>query len=140
MHEHTEQHLSYQPGYRLAPREGEALVLGAIGKTTKEAAKIMNVAPATVKAYQDRAREKLGAKNIAHAVSIAWEKGLLTAKHLMVSALILSAAFAPLDDNSDDLRSNGRVVRTQRQGRSGRRREKTFDFLPPEIQPEESPA
>lgn len=125
----TQEHLKYRPGMELCPREGEALVLAALGHSTKESARIMGVAACTVKAYLDRAREKLNARNIAHAVSIAWEHGLLASKYLCVVLLIICSLNAGIQNNID-LRTNGRMVRTRS---GGRKRETELAFLPPNI-------
>lgn len=132
----TDQKLTHNPGMRIATREGEALVLAALGKTTKESARIMGISHTTVKAHLDRVRDKLKAKNVAHAVSIAWQKGLLSARNLSVAALIATCATTSISDNTD-LRAQGRVSRVTRNGRRTRRE---FEFLPPELKPTERAA
>jgi DNA-binding CsgD family transcriptional regulator len=125
----THDHLKYQPGMALCPREGEALILAALGHSTKESARIMRIAACTVKAHLDSARVKLNARNIAHAISLAWEYGLLTSKYICVVFLIICSLSAGIQNNTD-LRSNGRMVRTRS---GGRKRDTELAFLPPDI-------
>lgn len=121
----THEHLKYRNGMELCPREGEALVLAALGHSTKESARIMGVAACTVKAYLDRAREKLNARNVAHAVSIAWEHGLLASKYLCGLFFVLALLHAALGADIGQ-RNVGRVARG---GRTGRRNsELVIDF------------
>lgn len=55
----------------LSPREIECLKWAAKGKTTAQIADILSLSERTVRFYQDRARVKLKAANITHAVSRA---------------------------------------------------------------------
>lgn len=110
--------LKYKSGMGLAPREGEALLLAALGYSTKESARLMNAAAATIKGYLDRGREKLSARNIAHAVSLAWEHGLIVSKHMCTVILIITALNSAVGGDIDQ-RNVGRLQRT----RSGRRKD-----------------
>lgn len=112
----THEHLKYRNGLELCPREGEALVLAALGHSTKESARIMGVAACTVKAYLDRAREKLNARNVAHAVSIAWENGLLASKYLCGLLFVLAVLHAAIGADIGQ-RNVGRLARGGRNGR-----------------------
>jgi DNA-binding CsgD family transcriptional regulator len=110
--------LKYQSGMDLCPREGEALLLAALGNSTKESARIMNAAACTVKGYLDSAREKLSARNIAHAVSLAWEFGLIASKHLCTLFLIITALNSAVSGDIDQ-RNVSRIQRI----RNGRRQD-----------------
>lgn len=61
----------------LSPREITCMVWASMGKTKGETAKMLGITEKTVRFYLERAREKLGAANIAHAVRIAMERDLL---------------------------------------------------------------
>lgn len=129
------EHLRAKPGL-LGQREAEALVLINLGHGTKSAARAMGISPATVKAHLDRARKKLNARTVAQAVGMAWELGIITSKHLVLAALIVTSATSGMSDTGD-LRTHGRITRTVR---GGRRRETELAFLPPIIDPENTPA
>lgn len=62
---------------RLTPREDEVLQALARGLTTKAIGRELAVSPKTVEAHVARLLAKLGARNRAHAVSVAAEMGLL---------------------------------------------------------------
>ena len=61
----------------LSPREVTCLSWASLGKTHSDTAKMLGISEKTVRFYLERAREKLGASNIAHTVRLAMEKGLL---------------------------------------------------------------
>lgn len=61
----------------LSPRELTCMIWASMGKTKNETAKLLGLKEKTVRFYLERAREKLGASNIAHAVRIAMERDLL---------------------------------------------------------------
>lgn len=124
----THGHLRAKPGL-LAPRECNALVLAALGHSAKSAAQVEGISPATVKTYWDSARLKLQARNIAHAVSLAWELGILSSKYLILLIAVAGSLSTGVLDNSD-LRNTGRIVRTTK---GGRRRDTELAFLPPII-------
>ncbi|MGH3612597.1 MAG: response regulator transcription factor [Pseudonocardia sp.] len=65
------------PRVRLTPREGEVLAALARGLPTKLIGRELVVSPKTVEAHIARLLAKLGARNRAHAVSVALECGLL---------------------------------------------------------------
>jgi DNA-binding CsgD family transcriptional regulator len=115
----SHENLHYKPGMKLCPREGEALVLAALGHSTKESGRIMNVAPSTVKGYLDSAREKLNARNVAHAVSLAWQLSLIGGKYLSLILFMFAILHCALIAGTDQ-RSPSRPVRTARASRSGR--------------------
>jgi DNA-binding CsgD family transcriptional regulator len=56
---------------RLTPREMEALILTADGKTAKEIGRILDISDRTVEAYLLSARHKLGAENTVKAIAKA---------------------------------------------------------------------
>ena len=61
----------------LSPREHTCLVWASLGKTMAETSSMVGISEKTVRYYLDRAREKLGATNIVHAVRLAAERGWL---------------------------------------------------------------
>jgi DNA-binding CsgD family transcriptional regulator len=63
--------------YGLTPRELEVLHAACDGETESEAASRLYVSRETVKTYKTQLFRKLGAKNIAHAVAIAYHVGVL---------------------------------------------------------------
>lgn len=62
----------------LSQREPEVLTLIPRGSTNREAAAHLFISEATVKTYLLRAYAKLGVKDRAAAVAVAFERGLLT--------------------------------------------------------------
>lgn len=62
---------------RLSPRELQIIQGIAEGKTKGQIAAELFVSPATVKTHIERAYLKLGARNAAHAVAIAYQAGAL---------------------------------------------------------------
>ncbi|MET3793424.1 helix-turn-helix transcriptional regulator [Aquamicrobium terrae] len=61
----------------LSPREQICVMWASLGKTKAETAQLLGITEKTVRFYLERAREKLGASNISHAVRIALLRGLL---------------------------------------------------------------
>lgn len=61
----------------LSPREQICVMWASFGKTKAETAQLLGLTEKTVRFYLERAREKLGASNISHAVRIALLRGLL---------------------------------------------------------------
>lgn len=64
-------------GEPLHIRELQILRLGARGLTYRQMATELFLAETTVKTYSGRLFGKLGARNMAHAVALAYEGGLL---------------------------------------------------------------
>ena len=62
----------------LTPREAEAVLWVAMGKTSWEAGRILGVAECTMNAHVANASAKLGASNRAHLVARAFVHGILT--------------------------------------------------------------
>ena len=62
----------------LSPREMDVLGLFAWGLEGKQIADELNMAPGTAKLHVERVLKKLGAHTRAHAVAIAYSRGLLT--------------------------------------------------------------
>lgn len=62
----------------LKPREVELLRLVAGGATNRAAAAELFVSEATVKAYLQQIYDRLGARDRASAVALAYQRGLLT--------------------------------------------------------------
>jgi DNA-binding CsgD family transcriptional regulator len=63
--------------WTLTAREGEVLKFAALGFTSAETGARLCLAPATVKWHRGNLIAKLGARNIPHAVAVAYERGLL---------------------------------------------------------------
>lgn len=61
----------------LTPREAHCLAWASRGKTRSETASLLGIKEPTVRFYTESAFDKLGAVNIAHAVRLALEKGLI---------------------------------------------------------------
>ncbi|MDE2579868.1 MAG: hypothetical protein KGL46_13780 [Hyphomicrobiales bacterium] len=66
------------PSIQLSPREAQCLRLAALGKTTKESAKILGLSDQTVTAYLANLRKRLGAANTTEAVAKALGFGLFS--------------------------------------------------------------
>jgi RNA polymerase sigma factor (sigma-70 family) len=64
-------------GKSLSERECEVLAATAEGLTAKEVAERLVIAPATVQDHRRSVTAKLAARNITHAVAVAYEDGLL---------------------------------------------------------------
>jgi len=67
----------FAPTLELQPKERAALALAANGLSTETAAHALGVAPETMKTNLKRARDRLSARNTAHAVAIAIQRGLI---------------------------------------------------------------
>lgn len=61
----------------LSPREIQVLTLVASGHTNPEAARALHVLESTVKEHLQRINKKLGTRSRAHAVAVAYERGIL---------------------------------------------------------------
>ena len=55
---------------KLKPREAEILTLVSEGNSYKQVARVLNLSLPTIKVYIGRAKEKLSAKSICHAVAL----------------------------------------------------------------------
>lgn len=66
-----------QPTTKLSKREELVLYLASIGKSTKEVADLLSLAPKTIERYKARVQDKLGTKNIAHSVAEGFLIGIL---------------------------------------------------------------
>ena len=119
----SHENLKYNTAMDLGRREAEALVLAALGYSTKESARLMNVAACTVKSYLDNARLKLCARNVAHAVSLAWQYGVICSKYASLTLFIFALLQSAIGGNTDQRTTSRpiRTVRTARSGRNGRR-------------------
>jgi len=62
---------------KVTPAELRVLELAAEGLREKQIAAVLHYSTETVKSYGKQARRKLGARNTAHAVAIAYRAGLL---------------------------------------------------------------
>ena len=54
----------------LKPREAEILKLVSEGNSYKQVARVLNLSLPTIKIYIGRAKERIGAKSICHAIAI----------------------------------------------------------------------
>jgi DNA-binding NarL/FixJ family response regulator len=70
----------------LSPREWDVLVGTAEGLTDEEIGARLYITAGTVKMYARLLRARLGARNRAHAVSIAYQRGLLATSFEEVAA------------------------------------------------------
>lgn len=69
-----------RPGDPLTRREEEILLGLADGLMVNEIAAELHIAAETAKGHAQSLRQKLGARNAAHAVALAYHRGLLTPK------------------------------------------------------------
>jgi DNA-binding CsgD family transcriptional regulator len=65
-------------GMSLSPRDAQILRLLADGATSEGIGAALKISKRTVDVYRCRLQAKLGALTTAHAVSLAYQKGLLT--------------------------------------------------------------
>lgn len=63
--------------FDLSPRETLCLTWASFGKTMKDTAALIGIGERTVRGYLEQARDKLGARDIKHAIRIALENGLI---------------------------------------------------------------
>ena len=61
--------------FLLSPRQAQCLTLMAHGATAREIALRLNISPLTVREHLFRARAKLGARSMCHAVALAVASG-----------------------------------------------------------------
>jgi DNA-binding CsgD family transcriptional regulator len=62
----------------LSPRETDALKYLALGNSRSQIAETLSISEHTLRVYIDSARHKLGALNTVHAVSTAFNEGLIS--------------------------------------------------------------
>lgn len=67
-----------QSAVQLSKREREVIKLIALGKSSKEIARIMEISPRTVDTYRKRLMDKLGLKNLAEVVRYAVRLGVVS--------------------------------------------------------------
>lgn len=65
-------------GSNLAPREAEVLRMIADGANSEEIGSFLGISRRTVDVYRTRVLARLNARSSAHAVSLAYRKGLLS--------------------------------------------------------------
>lgn len=65
----------------LTDKELEALELFAQGYSAKAAGKLLWISESAAKSRAQNARKKLKAKNMPHAISIAYQRGILKVKN-----------------------------------------------------------
>lgn len=78
----------------LTPREAEAVLWVAQGKTSWEAGRILGVSEHTLNAHVVHAAEKLDAANRAHMVARAFVRGILAPALSKALSLLLAVLFA----------------------------------------------
>jgi DNA-binding CsgD family transcriptional regulator len=64
-------------GHEPSARELEVLALVAKGRTTAEVARVLHISQETIKTHLANLRHKLQARNRAHAVALAYRRGLI---------------------------------------------------------------
>lgn len=67
-----------QSAVQLSKREREVIKLIALGKSSKEIARILEISPRTVDTYRKRLMDKLGLKNLAEVVRYAVRLGVVS--------------------------------------------------------------
>lgn len=67
-----------QSAVQLSKREREVITLIALGKSSKEIARVMEISPRTVDTYRKRLMDKLGLKNLAEVVRYAVRLGVVS--------------------------------------------------------------
>lgn len=67
-----------QSAVQLSKREREVIKLIALGKSSKEIARVMEISPRTVDTYRKRLMDKLGLKNLAEVVRYAVRLGVVS--------------------------------------------------------------
>ncbi|MCJ7420203.1 response regulator transcription factor [Sphingomicrobium astaxanthinifaciens] len=67
----------YEPNWHLTDRESRILELVALGKSSKEVAKILAISPSTVDTHLENAKLKLCAHNRASLIARAIAAGLV---------------------------------------------------------------
>ncbi|MBI6944375.1 helix-turn-helix transcriptional regulator [Pseudomonas putida] len=95
----------------LAPRELEGVLHCANDRTVKEAAKAMNISPATLKKCLESARLKLGAGSIRSLVLEAFRRGLIYPAAILVAILAVHGAVS--DDQFLRIRRSGSEKRVE---------------------------
>ncbi len=79
----------------LSPRQLEILTWAAKGKTYWETGRILGITHASIHTHIDKLKSKMNAVNIAHAVALGYELGLIdlhTAEPRVMMAATLSPA------------------------------------------------
>lgn len=99
----------------LTPREAEAVLWIAAGKTAWEAGRILRVTEHTLTAHARSAAGKLGATNRAHLVARAFVKGILGPIRILLVVIIMEAV-APESRAGVVLRPPARPITTLRAG------------------------
>jgi DNA-binding CsgD family transcriptional regulator len=67
-------------GARLTQREKQVLGCAALGLTSRESGVLIGIREETVKTYRQHILSKLGARNITHAVALAFKAGIMAAE------------------------------------------------------------
>lgn len=75
---------------QLTARESEVLQLIALGRTAKEVAQILEIAPCTVERHIENVRLKTRTRNRAHMVAYVIQEGLLHERERPAMALLAS--------------------------------------------------
>lgn len=81
---------SFSTVTQLTGRESEVLQLIALGRTAKEAAQMLEIAPCTVERHIENVRLKTRTRNRAHMVAYVIQKGLLHERERPAMALLAS--------------------------------------------------
>lgn len=96
----------------LTPREAEALLWVAEGKTAWEAGTILGITESTTNAHIASAAAKLRASNRAHLITRAFVEGILrpAARLFLLAAVLVSS----IHGQNDDARVARRPIRRRR--------------------------
>lgn len=70
------------PENPLSVIETLCIILLAIGKNPERSADLLGISPKTIRTYEQRIRDKLGARNRTHAFYLALTKGYITIENV----------------------------------------------------------
>lgn len=73
---------------RCTDRELRVLELSAEGHSAKTAAVILGLEATTIRTYRSDLLHKIGARNIAHAVALAYQDGILTVGQQLPTVIV----------------------------------------------------
>jgi len=103
----------------LTPREEQAMLFVAQGKTIKDTARVMRIARDTTYGHVDHAKNKLNAETTPHAVSLLWAQGHIKYVACLFLGLCLWLPIADsIIDQNTAIARRGAGGKTRRTGRS----------------------
>ena len=78
----------HNPGKPILPaRQLDVLIHMALGNTYQQTARALDISVNTVKSSLQKTKDKLGARGLAHAVALAFRKGLLNLEMVREAAI-----------------------------------------------------